>query len=67
MVNTKPGTLSRTWFALAALLTALELVFLYEAMFADMAGYERIFGVFAGLATLSFAALLYSVKVVLYD
>ena len=62
-----PGeTLSRGWLALAGLLIVLEVLFLYEAMLADMAGYQRVFGVFAGLAVLSFAALLYSVSTLIY-
>jgi hypothetical protein len=44
----------------------LELIFIYEAMLADIAGLERIFGVFAGLAFLCFAALLYAVSMVVY-
>ena len=62
----KEQTLSRTWLALAGVLTTLEVVFLYEAMLADLAGYQRIFGVFVGLAILCFAALLYAVTVVFY-
>jgi hypothetical protein len=55
------------WLALAGVLIGLELVFLYQAMMADMAGLQRIFGVFAGLAIICFAALLYLVKVIFYD
>lgn len=64
MANT---TLSRSWLALAGLLTLLELIFLYEATQADFANYQRVFGVFVGLAILCFAALLYSAKAVFYD
>jgi len=60
-------TLPRSWVALTALLTVLELFFLYEAMQADFGGYQKIFGVFVGLAILCFAAMLYTVKVVFYD
>jgi hypothetical protein len=59
-------SLSRGWLFLAAFLIILELLFLYEAIVADLAGLQRIFGVFAGLATLCFAALLFSVSVVFY-
>lgn len=62
----KVGALSRSWFALAGLLIILELVFVYEAMLADLADSQRIFGVFVGLAMLCFAALLYAVSVVFY-
>jgi hypothetical protein len=51
---------------LAVFLIAFESVFVCEAMFADWGGLQRIFGVFAGLAILCFAALLYAVAVVLY-
>jgi hypothetical protein len=44
---------------LAGALVALELMFIYEAMLADSADYERVFGVFTGLAILCFAALLF--------
>lgn len=66
MGDMKQQTFSRTWLALAGVLTALEVVFLYEAMLADMADYQKIFGVFVGLAILCFAALLYAVTVVFY-
>lgn len=59
--------LSKGWLMLAGLLTVLEVIFLYEAMVADMTGYQKIFGAFVGLAVLCFAALLYVIKVVLYD
>jgi hypothetical protein len=62
----KAVTLSKGWLALAGVLIVLELVFVYEAMMADMADYEHMFGVFAGLAILCFAALLYSVSVRMY-
>ena len=51
---------------MAVLLIVLEFAFLYEAMIADMGGYERIFAAFAGLAVLCFAALLYAASVVFY-
>jgi len=51
---------------LAAVLIALELLFSYEAMTADMAGLERIFGVFVGLAILCFAALLFMLSTKFY-
>ena len=59
-------SLSRGWLFLAGFLIILELLFIYEAIVADLAGLQRIFGVFAGLATLCFAALLFSVSVVFY-
>lgn len=62
----KSVSLSRVWLALAGALILLEIVFLYEAILADAAGFQRIFGVFAGLATLCFAALLYSVSSIIY-
>ncbi len=67
MTITKSSTLSRGWLWLAGLVTFLELVFIYEAVQADLAGYQRIFGVFVGLAILCFAALLYSIKTAFYD
>jgi hypothetical protein len=62
----KAQTMSRGWLALAGLLIVCEVLFLYEAVTADMGGYQRIFGVFAGLAILSFAALLYSISTLIY-
>jgi hypothetical protein len=58
--------ISRGWFAVVIMLTAFELVFLYEAMFADMTGYQKVFGVFLGLAILSFGVLLYAAAVIFY-
>jgi len=60
------AALSKGWLALAGVLVVLELVFVFEAMMADFADYQRIFGVFAGLAILCFAALLYSVSLITY-
>jgi hypothetical protein len=57
---------SRGWVVLSFIIVALELFFVYEAVLADMAGLQRIFGVFAGLAFLCFAALLYAVSMVVY-
>jgi hypothetical protein len=62
----KTETVSRGWLALAGVLIVFEVLFLYEAMTADMGGYQRMFGVFAGLAILSFAALLYSISTLIY-
>ena len=62
----KAETVSRGWLALAGVLLVFEVLFLYEAMIADMGGYQRMFGVFAGLAILSFAALLYSISTLIY-
>ncbi len=63
----KATPLARSWFVVVGLLTLLEMVFLYEGIQADLAGYQRIFGVFVGLAILCFGALLYSIKAVFYD
>lgn len=60
------GNVSRSWVALAVLLIVLEFAFLYEAMVADIGGYEKIFAAFAGLAILCFGALLYAVSVIFY-
>lgn len=67
MTRLKAREVSAGWLMLAALLIILELVFIYEAVSADMAGNQRIFGVFLGLAILCFAAFLYEVKVIFYD
>jgi len=56
----------RSWLVMTGMLAILELAFLYEAMLADVAGYEKIFGIFAGLAILCFAAILYLAVVVFY-
>jgi len=66
LTELKTTAVSRGWLALACVLIMLELIFIYEAMLADIAGLERIFGVFAGLAFLCFAALLYAVSMVVY-
>lgn len=60
------STLSKGWFALVGALIVLELLFVYEAMIADMVGLQRMFGVFVGLAIVCFAALLYSISEVMY-
>jgi len=59
-------SLSKSWLVLAGVLIILELLFVSEAIIADLTGLQRIFGVFTGIAILCFAALLYSVSVVFY-
>ena len=59
-------TVSRSWLVLSSLVIFLEVFFIYEAMLADMAGLERIFGVFTGLALLCFGVLLYVVTSIVY-
>lgn len=66
MTEPKTKGVSRSWLSLACVLIALEAFFIYEAMLADMAGLERIFGVFTGLALLCFGALLYAVSSLAY-
>jgi hypothetical protein len=56
----------RGWVVLAGVIVAFELFFVYEAFLADMAGLQRVFGVFAGLAFLCFAVLLYAISMVVY-
>lgn len=65
-MNVSTSALPKGWLALAGVLVVLEVVFVFEAMMADFADYQRMFGVFAGLAILCFAALLYSVSVITY-
>jgi predicted membrane channel-forming protein YqfA (hemolysin III family) len=62
----KAVSLSKSWLVLAGVLIILELLFVSEAIIADLTGLQRIFGVFTGIAILCFAALLYSVSVVFY-
>jgi hypothetical protein len=58
--------LSRTWLVLAGILAALEVIFIVEAILADMNGLQRIFGVFVGLAILAFGVLLFAASIVFY-
>lgn len=67
MKDLKTKTVSWGWLGLTCLLMILELLFVYEAMLADMSDLQRVFGVFIGLAILCFGALLYAVRVVFYD
>jgi hypothetical protein len=67
MASLTTRTLARSWLALTGLLILLEVFFIGEAMLADLSGLQRVFSVFLGLAILSFAGLLYSMKVVFYD
>ena len=67
MTITRPPVFSRSWILLAAAVTLLEFVFIYEAIQADLAGYQRIFGVFVGLAILCFGTLVYAIKTSFYD
>ncbi len=66
-MGSKICRVSRSWLVLAGVIILLESIFIYEALLADLADQQRMFGVFAGLAILCFAALLYEMKVVFYD
>lgn len=66
MTEGKSTTVPTSWLALTCVLALLEVIFLYEAILADMVGLERVFGVFVGLALLCFAGLLYAVSIVVY-
>jgi hypothetical protein len=66
LTELKTAGVPRGWLVLACITVALELIFVYEAALADMAGLQRVFGVFAGLAFLCFAALLYAISMVVY-
>jgi len=67
MKNLETGTISWGWLGVMGVLIILELLFVYEAMLADLSGLQRVFGVFIGLAVLCFAALLYALRVIFYD
>ena len=66
MTELKTIEVPRGWVVLACIIVAFELFFVYEAVLADMAGLQRVFGVFAGLAFLCFAVLLYAISMVVY-
>lgn len=66
MSDLKTENISRGWVALAGLLIIIELASMYEAVVADLSGYERVFAAFAGLSVFCFAALLYAVAEVFY-
>lgn len=66
MTEPKTAVVSRSWVVLTFTIVAVELFFVYEAVLADMAGLQRVFGVFAGLAFLCFAVLLYAISMVVY-
>lgn len=67
MKDLETGTISWGWLGLMSALIILELLFVYEAMLADLSGLQRVFGVLIGLAVLCFAALLYALRVIFYD
>lgn len=67
MTSAKPLTPARSWLWLAGVLSLLEVLFVYEAVQADFANMQKVFGVFAGAAILCFGTLLYSIKTVFYD
>lgn len=67
MKGLKTRTVSWGWIGLTGVLMILELLFVYEAILADMSDLQKVFGVFIGLAILCFGALLYAIRVVFYD
>ena len=62
----KTMKVSRVWVVLACITVAFELFFVSEAVLADKADLQRVFGVFAGLAFLCFAVLLHAISMVVY-
>jgi hypothetical protein len=67
MADSEKRTLASSWLVLASVLIVFELVFLYEAILADLSELQRVFSVFFGLAVLCLAGLVYTIKVVFYD
>jgi cytochrome c biogenesis protein CcdA len=67
MADLEKRTLARSWIFLAGVLTVFELIFLCEAILADLSELQRVFSVFLGLAVVCLAGLLYTLKVVFYD
>ena len=67
MAEPRMRSIGRSWVGSAFVLIVLELILVYQAVQADISGPQKVFGVFAGLAILCFASLLYMVKLVFYD
>jgi len=44
-----------------------EIAFLYGAYSSGVAGLERVFGIFTGLAVITFGIILYAGRVIFYD
>ena len=63
----RSASVSKVWVALLIVFMAIEIAFLFEAYTSGLVGLERVFGIFTGLALLTFAIILYAGRLIFYD
>jgi hypothetical protein len=65
----RPGltSVSNLWVVLLVLFTVIEIAFLFEAYMSGLAGLERVYGIFTGLAFVAFGIILYAGRLIFYD
>jgi hypothetical protein len=60
-------SMSASWLALLVVFLFFEIAFLVGAYTSGVAGPERVFAIFTGLAVVVFGAILYAGRLVFYE
>ena len=63
----RPTSVSKVWVVMILVFMVVEIAFLLEAYNSGLAGLERIFGIFTGLALATFGIILYAGRLIFYD
>ena len=63
----RSSVVSVSWLFLLIVFLGFEIAFLYGAYSSGVAGLERVFGIFTGLAVITFGIILYAGRVIFYD
>jgi hypothetical protein len=58
---------SNLWLVLLVVFLVIEVAFLLGAYTSGLAGLERIFAIFTGLALVTFGIILYAGRLIFYD
>ncbi len=59
--------MSSLWLVVLVVFLIIEVAFLLGAYTSGLAGLERIFGIFTGLALVTFGIILYAGRLIFYD
>jgi hypothetical protein len=63
----RSGSISSLWLVLLVIFLIVEVAFLLGAYTSGLAGLERLFAIFTGLALVTFGVILYAARLIFYD
>jgi hypothetical protein len=63
----RSASVSSLWLLMLVVFLIVEVAFLLGAYTSGLAGLERIFGIFTGLALVTFGIILYAGRLIFYD